>query len=445
MQTAITKQKNILTVNLKPYYITFNKRKIKCFNERNVFINKISKPIFSIFLSITLLLPFCMEASAAEIKYAEKSDISCIEKFIQEMYLCKDTEKAFSKAQYQKASASVKLENDLYDYSADKVSIQQKVSKLYETEKENYKVTVTLLNEEKFDKSIYLYTFQVISEYNYIGIEETTTVSEIVEIKYDKLNHRILDCFTPLNYYDEALRAECDFKKVKQYESTDKSALKKAQLISDIETVYTSENERKSTSLMAPGYAASSVTLNRDKIVKYARNNFKKAKPASGNGKVPYYDFSKISGSYDCTNFVSHALIAGGAKINDTGGTGIRSTGWYYRSLSNRSSSWSGVEELYSYMTTNKKANTAAGDGHIYTLNGAFWGIGDVLQLKYSLKSKYTHSTIITIKKKSADNTRSYAYVTGRTSAKQYNNNQAAADMAPNGSKRVISVYNRWN
>ena len=64
-------------------------------------------------------------------------------------------------------------------------------------------------------------------------------------------------------------------------------------------------------------------------VVSYARNNFDKPQPNSGDGIVPYYDFSDIPGNWDCTNFVSHALLAGGANVYDTGGNGISSTGWY--------------------------------------------------------------------------------------------------------------------
>ncbi|WP_281170123.1 amidase domain-containing protein [Paenibacillus pinihumi] len=60
-----------------------------------------------------------------------------------------------------------------------------------------------------------------------------------------------------------------------------------------------------------------------------------------------------MSGNWDCTNFVSHALLAGGAVVYDTNGTGISSTGWYYRRLSNRSSSFSGVPNLHNFLVNN--------------------------------------------------------------------------------------------
>lgn len=85
---------------------------------------------------------------------------------------------------------------------------------------------------------------------------------------------------------------------------------------------------------------------------------------------MPYYDFSKIKNNYDCTNFVSHALLAGGAKpYKPSGATGIIGTGWYYTNLDNRSSSWSGVSYLYSFLTSNRKKDQVV--QHRYTLQMA--------------------------------------------------------------------------
>ena len=44
-----------------------------------------------------------------------------------------------------------------------------------------------------------------------IGVSEPTTVSELVQIKYDKLSHEILGFYTPLNYYDEEVRETNNF------------------------------------------------------------------------------------------------------------------------------------------------------------------------------------------------------------------------------------------
>jgi len=77
-----------------------------------------------------------------------------------------------------------------------------------------------------------------------------------------------------------------------------------------------------------------------------------------------------------------------------------------------------------------------------YSHHDGAWETGSILQFGSTLSNFY-HSTIITEKTYSADGKKVYAYVTGRSSDIQYNNNQAVDDAAPNIQKRVISVYNR--
>jgi len=71
-------------------------------------------------------------------------------------------------------------------------------------------------------------------------------------------------------------------------------------------------------------------------------------------GRNPaYYNFDELGG--DCTNFVSQCLYAGAGVMNDT-----PTFGWYYRSLSDRSPSWTGVEYLYDFLIANRGAGPYA-------------------------------------------------------------------------------------
>ncbi len=45
--------------------------------------------------------------------------------------------------------------------------------------------------------------------------------------------------------------------------------------------------------------------------------------------------------------------LAGGARVCDTGNSEISSKGCYFRTTSNRSSSWSGILNLHTFLTTN--------------------------------------------------------------------------------------------
>lgn len=60
-----------------------------------------------------------------------------------------------------------------------------------------------------------------------------------------------------------------------------------------------------------------------------------------------YYNFDSVGG--DCTNFASQSIYAGANTMNFT-----PVTGWYYRSSSNRSASWTGVEYLYNFLVNNR-------------------------------------------------------------------------------------------
>ena len=78
----------------------------------------------------------------------------------------------------------------------------------------------------------------------------------------------------------------------------------------------------------------------RDEAVRYARQWALSRNPA-------YYDFERIGG--DCTNFASQCVLAGARVMNLT-----PVMGWYYRTLADRTASWSGVEYLYSFLVNNQ-------------------------------------------------------------------------------------------
>lgn len=88
------------------------------------------------------------------------------------------------------------------------------------------------------------------------------------------------------------------------------------------------------------------IAYNRDAAVAYARRWALSRNPA-------FYDFSEIGG--DCTNFASQCLFAGSKIMNYT-----PVTGWFYRSTSDRTSSWTGVRFLYEFLVNNKSVGPFA-------------------------------------------------------------------------------------
>ena len=85
---------------------------------------------------------------------------------------------------------------------------------------------------------------------------------------------------------------------------------------------------------------------NRENAVAYAK------KWAYGRNPK-YYDFSDLGG--DCTNFASQCIYAGSGVMNYT-----PTYGWYYISVNNRAPAWTGVDELYRFLTTNRGAGPRA-------------------------------------------------------------------------------------
>lgn len=100
----------------------------------------------------------------------------------------------------------------------------------------------------------------------------------------------------------------------------------------------------------------------RNKAVQYARTWALARNPN-------YYDFSKIGG--DCTSFVSQCVYAGAQAMNYT-----PVTGWYYNTLQSRSASWSSVQYLYEFLTSNKGVGPFA-----FEVPPADLQPGDVVQL----------------------------------------------------------------
>lgn len=115
---------------------------------------------------------------------------------------------------------------------------------------------------------------------------------------------------------------------------------------------------------------------------------------ARGSSLAPYYyDFSAFQGSYDCTNFISHCLLAGGSTMKQNGNP---NTGWYFNNINasgatTRSYTWSGVTQFGDMLLTNTGIGPHGSDSSV--------GLGDIIQFKYSDYNAggYGHSTIITV------------------------------------------------
>ena len=102
------------------------------------------------------------------------------------------------------------------------------------------------------------------------------------------------------------------------------------------------------------------------------------------NSRNPLFpDFSDSGG--DCTNFVSQCIFAGSCQMNDT-----PTFGWYYRDMGDRSPSWTGVEYLWQFLTTNPEVGPF---GH--EVASTQMQLGDVVQLG-NRDGVFYHSLLLT-------------------------------------------------
>lgn len=122
-------------------------------------------------------------------------------------------------------------------------------------------------------------------------------------------------------------------------------------------------------------YIMEETEYDRNAAVAYAKKWAFKRNPA-------FYDFSNIGG--DCTNFASQSIFAGAKIMNFT-----PVYGWYYKSLNDRTPSWTGVEYLYNFLVNNDGVGPFAEEVAVDRLE-----IGDIVQLGTSTGDFY-HSPVV--------------------------------------------------
>lgn len=101
-------------------------------------------------------------------------------------------------------------------------------------------------------------------------------------------------------------------------------------------------------------------------------------------GRNPdFYDFSDLGG--DCTNFASQCIFAGAKVMNYT-----PTFGWYYISPDDRTPSWTGVNQLYDFLISNRGAGP---QGRVVPLRQI--DNGDIIQLNFGYDERFDHSPVV--------------------------------------------------
>lgn len=118
------------------------------------------------------------------------------------------------------------------------------------------------------------------------------------------------------------------------------------------------------------------------KVKKYDRRSVVQyAKKWAYDRNPKYYDFEHIGG--DCTSFISQCIYAGSKVMN------YSQNGWYYKNGNNKTPSWSGVEFLFKFLTTNKGVGPYGRE-----VSSSEIEIGDIAQLSFD-GNTYKHSLVI--------------------------------------------------
>ncbi len=362
--------------------------------------------------------------------------------------------------QYQEYDFSDDIESlTLLNYINQKIEAKCYKQEVYgEDDMQNYSVDFQLIDSQEIDTNLKIIIVASI-DFKYKNADFDSGYKEEIQLILSRKLDRygIVDWYMPYDDYDTRIRGNIQDISNPYYWGSllrinDNISNKQEELNDKIKLYYDDLKEQildESVDISDEQDAITPYTtlysLNKSNMVTWANNNCTKASPTSGNSnQAPYYDFSKISGNYDCTNFVSHAILAGGAVVYNTGGTGISSTGWYYTSLNKRSSSWSGVANLCSFLTSNTTrgpAGTKKSYSDIYVPGGGNYPFepGDILQFHNG--SVWRHSTLIVGHTAvSGSAALSEAVVTGRTSSTSCNNKVRQSSIYAGEKRRIINL-----
>ncbi len=107
-------------------------------------------------------------------------------------------------------------------------------------------------------------------------------------------------------------------------------------------------------------------------------------------GRNPLFtDFTGRGGN--CTNFISQCILCGTGVMDFT-----PTFGWYYRSVEDRAPAWSGVEQLYEFLTGTGDFESMLLVGPYATLatSRALVEVGDIVQLA-NTDGDFYHTLII--------------------------------------------------
>lgn len=173
--------------------------------------------------------------------------------------------------------------------------------------------------------------------------------------------------------FDEELKANND--NISQYT--------KKQMLRELQADFTAEAEQHTEEIAAKQQSTKEKTAKANNYDGEVASRYALNHANSKDYNKNYADFNDYGG--DCTNFISQCLKAGGIKQHV--GTAYSGNCWFYKTSTNRSSTWTGADKFRKYVTGNSSK---------INMPGSSWGsvtFGDIIQLM-SGSSAY-HSLIV--------------------------------------------------
>lgn len=370
-----------------------------------------------VFLFAIVSISLCCLCINAENTIDRDEAFEFAKDFLSEYYFAKD-----QYADYD-FSAYVSSENFL-NFINQKTASDRYRYIVYDTDdKQNYKLEFSLIETEEHENYIILdIAVKASFRYKYYSRNSSIGDETLIIVGYENGKYIVKDWYTYLNAFDVFARGEIatisdpNYWDVSPISDTKTQALEEEsqriyQYFSDMKAEMARNNDEVPTVEEQELISTASVSysINKTALTNWAKVNYNKEFPISGNPSlVAYEDYSKIgTNNWDCTNFASHSLLAGGAVMDYYPNAASVIDGddkyWFMKSSNIRSRSWSGVGDFYNFITTCSAADGISdakigpyGKGLPYANivgNISLYEEGDMIQ--FSNGSRWSHTSII--------------------------------------------------
>lgn len=295
-------------------------------------------------------------------------------------------EKAVDLKQFLKDKRAIKtIKEDKLGRKLSLIDFEIKDIKLEEFN-DNYGVTLTVaINflDGNLKSSLEYFNSIVINKATGLIIAATTNDLSAGTLLNNQVIRSANDLMELKNYeYENSLTRSCKKDNNYDFENSIKNFEEYVEEINNEQLVYTEKDYADQPKITLRRATYSSFSSAQRKAMRTYQNNW-------FNGFNPNYaNFEGYGG--DCTNYASQVLYSGCKTMYAKRGSGIAGSNyWFYRSSNDRSSSWTGVNELRSFLLNNSTKGPSA------SISSTFGALesGDIIQL--GSNGNFYHSIVV--------------------------------------------------